>query len=387
MKFDNTQVAFADKSDKDLKRAHLLFSMDGNPALVRLGSGALSLALGMHLPVKGLIRQTVFKQFCGGESIAKSEGTIARLFASDIRTILDFSAEGKECEADFNRAARETMATIEKAKGDERIPFGVFKPTGLARMGLLEKLNQGKTLTKQEEAEKELVMMRIRGIVLSGVASDVPVHVDAEETWIQDAVDEIVYNIMLEFNKEKVMVFNTVQLYRKDRLEYLKKTIERAKKDGIRTGFKLVRGAYMEKERARAKKMGYPSPIHDTKENTDRDYNKAIDLCLDNYPNVSVFAGTHNESSSAHLAEEVIKRGIDPGDMHIYFAQLYGMSDHISYNLAKQGFNVLKYVPYGPVSDVMPYLIRRAEENTSVAGQTGRELSLIDQELKRRGKA
>lgn len=387
MNFDNTEIAFSDKSDNDLRRAHWLFTLVGNPSLVKLGSGALNMALGLHLPVKGLIKQTVFRQFCGGESIDKSEGTIAKLFASDIRTILDFSAEGKESESDFNRAAKETMASIEKAKGDERIPFGVFKPTGLARMALLEKLNQGSDLNKEEEEEKDRVMLRIRGIILSGVENDVPVHVDAEETWIQDAVDDIVYDLMLEFNKEKVIVFNTVQLYRKDRLDYLKTTIERAKKDGIKCGFKLVRGAYMEKERDRAEKMGYPSPIHDTKEDTDRDYDLAIDACLDGYPEVSIFAGTHNESSSAHLAEEVVKRGIDKGDMRIFFAQLYGMSDHISYNLAKQGFNVLKYVPYGPVSDVMPYLLRRAEENTSVAGQTGRELSLIDQELKRRAKA
>ena len=387
MNFDNTKIAFSDKSDSDLRRAHWLFSLVGSPALVKLGSGVVSLALGLHLPVKGLIRQTVFRQFCGGESIPKCEGTIARLFASDIRTILDFSAEGKESESDFNRAAKETMASIEKAKVDKRIPFGVFKPTGLARMGLLEKLNEGEQLTKEEEEEKSMVMLRIRGIILSSVENEVPVHVDAEESWIQGAVDEIVYDLMLEFNKERVMVFNTVQLYRKDRLDYLNKTIERAKKDGIKSGFKLVRGAYMEKERERAENMGYPSPIHDTKEDTDRDYDLAIDACLDNYPDVSLFAGTHNESSSAHLAEEVIKRGIDKCDMRIFFAQLYGMSDHISYNLAKQGFNVLKYVPYGPISDVIPYLIRRAEENTSVTGQTGRELSLIDQELKRRAKA
>ena len=387
MNFDNTKIAFSDKSDSDLRRAHWLFSLVGSPALVKLGSGVVSLALGLHLPVKGLIRQTVFRQFCGGESIPKCEGTIARLFASDIRTILDFSAEGKESESDFNRAAKETMASIEKAKVDKRIPFGVFKPTGLARMGLLEKLNEGEQLTKEEEEETSMVMLRIRGIILSSVENEVPVHVDAEESWIQGAVDEIVYDLMLEFNKDRVMVFNTVQLYRKDRLDYLNKTIERAKKDGIKSGFKLVRGAYMEKERERAENMGYPSPIHDTKEDTDRDYDLAIDACLDNYPDVSLFAGTHNESSSAHLAEEVIKRGIDKGDMRIFFAQLFGMSDHISYNLAKQGFNVLKYVPYGPISDVIPYLIRRAEENTSVTGQTGRELSLIDQELKRRAKA
>jgi proline dehydrogenase len=387
MNFDNTKIAFSDKSDSDLRRAHWLFSLVGSPALVKIGSGVVSLALGLHLPVKGLIRQTVFRQFCGGESIPKCEGTIARLFASDIRTILDFSAEGKESESDFNRAAKETMASIEKAKVDERIPFGVFKPTGLARMGLLEKLNEGVPLTKEEKEEKSMVMLRIRGIILSSVENEVPVHVDAEESWIQGAVDEIVYDLMLEFNKDRVMVFNTVQLYRKDRLDYLNKTIERAKKDGIKSGFKLVRGAYMEKERERAENMGYPSPIHDTKEDTDRDYDLAIDACLDNYPDVSLFAGTHNESSSAHLAEEVIKRGIDKGDMRIFFAQLFGMSDHISYNLAKQGFNVLKYVPYGPISDVIPYLIRRAEENTSVTGQTGRELSLIDQELKRRAKA
>ena len=386
MKFDNTEIAFADKSNAELRRAYWLFSMVGSPALVKLGSGAVNLALGLHLPVKGLIKTTVFNQFCGGETIPKSEPTIARLFASEIRTILDFSAEGKESEKDFNRAAKETMATIEKARGDKRIPFSVFKPTGIARMGLLEKLNDGKELSKAEDEEKERMMLRVRAIILSGVEHNVPVLIDAEESWIQDAVDEMVYNLMLEFNKEKVMVFNTIQLYRKDRLEYLRNDIARAKKDGIKTGYKLVRGAYMEKERERAARLGYPSPIHDTKAEVDRDYDLAIDLCLDNHPDVSVFAGTHNEKSSAHLAEQLIERGIDKGDMQVFFGQLYGMSDHISYNLAKQGFNVLKYVPYGPVADVIPYLIRRAEENTSVAGQTGRELSLIEQELQRRSK-
>ena len=254
-------------------------------------------------------------------------------------------------------------------------------------MSLLEKLNDESALSSKEEEEKNRMMVRIRAIILSGVENDVPVLVDAEESWIQDAVDRIVYDLMLEFNKEKAMVFNTIQLYRKDRLEFLRKTIQDAKKDGIKCGFKLVRGAYMEKERERAERMGYRSPIQDTKADTDRDYDAAIDLCLDYYPDVSIFAGTHNEASSAHLANKMVEKGIPKGEMTMFFGQLYGMSDHISYNLAKEGFNVLKYVPYGPVSDVIPYLIRRAEENTSVAGQTGRELTLIDRELKRRLKA
>ena len=384
MDLSNTKVAFADKSDADLKRAHWLFSLIGNPILVKAGSLITNFALGFHLPVKGIIRSTVFRQFCGGESIDKSGKTIQKLYDSEIRTILDYSSEGKETEADLNHCAKETMATVENAASDERIPFSVFKPSGIAREGLLTKMTAGQTLSKTEQEELERVMLRLRGICLSGKKHGVPIHIDAEETWVQGAVDRMVYDLMLEFNTEKAMIFNTVQLYRTDRLKYLKDTIEQAQKDGIKSGFKLVRGAYMEKERERAEKMGYPSPIHQTKEGVDRDFDLAIDLCLDNLDEVSLFAGTPNENSSMHLANEMDKRGIDRGDMRIFFAQLYGMSDHISYNLAKEGFNVLKYVPYGPISDVIPYLIRRAEENTSVAGQTGRELSLLDSELKRR---
>lgn len=382
--FDNTETAFADRTDRELNRAHLLFQLVGSPALVKFGKSALNLALALKLPVKGIIRSTVFNHFCGGEHITDCETTIERLHSSGIYTLLDYSAEGKETTADFEHAATETIATIRMAHQDPRVPFSVFKPTGIIPHRLLAKKNAKATFNEEEELEWKLAMERITMICEAGKENNVPIFIDAEETWFQDAIDELAEELMQTYNRERAMIYNTAQLYRKDRLQFLKNSFAKAQKDGYKLGMKLVRGAYMEKERDRAKEQGYPSPIHATKVDTDRDYDLALRFCVENHPHIEVLAGTHNEKSSKYLAELMVEKGLQPNDSHIFFSQLYGMSDNVSFNLAAAHYNVVKYVPYGPILEVMPYLIRRAEENTSIAGQTGRELSLIIKEKARR---
>lgn len=382
--FDNTEIAFADKSDKELDRARMLFQLVGSPTLVILGKRALNLALSFRLPIKGIIRKTVFDHFCGGETISQCNDTIERLYRSNVYSLLDYSSEGKESSEDLDRSAQEIIAANTYGKGDKRVPFSVFKPTAIFPNRLLAKKNANARFSASELKDWEASAARMAQICETARKNDVPIFVDAEETWFQDAIDALVEEQMKLHNREKTIVYNTIQLYRKDRLEFLKKSYEKAQKDGYHFGVKLVRGAYMEKERERAQSQGYPSPINDTKKDSDNSYNEALKFCIENHPQIDVIAGTHNEESSRYLVELMEENDLKNHDPHIVFSQLFGMSDNISYNLASKGYNVVKYVPYGPIEDVMPYLIRRAEENTSVAGQTGRELSLIMKEKARR---
>lgn len=382
--FDNTQIAFISKSDSDLKKSYFLFKLISNPFLVKYGGGLAP--LGLKLGFKSLIKNTIFKQFVGGETISDCNLTIKELAKYNIGTILDYSVEGKESENDFDNCCTETIATIQRAKGDSHIPFCVFKVTGLARFALLEKVSASQSLSQQETEEYNRVKTRVQKICNEAYNSNKPLFIDAEESWIQQAIDDLANENMERYNKNAPVVYNTYQLYRKDRLAYLTKTIEHAKQNGYHVGAKLVRGAYMEKERARASEKNYPSPIQNTKSDSDKDYDLALRLCIDNISLMGLCAGTHNEKSSLYLVELMQKNNINPGDKRIYFSQLLGMSDHISYNLSQNNYNVAKYVPYGPVKDVLPYLIRRAQENTSVKGQTGRELSLIIKEKARRKK-
>ena len=385
--FENIKVAFADKSDKDLSRAYLLFKTISNPIISNTLTAFIKVAMWLHLPISWAIKATVYKHFCGGTTIENSQATIDKLWESHIGTILDFSAEGKEIEEDFNLAMNETIASIQKAKSESSIPFSVFKPTGLARFALLEKISNNSNLTKEEEIEKTIFEGRIENICQTASDNKVPLFIDAEESWIQDAIDDIAIKMMQKFNKNEAWIFNTLQLYRNDRVDHLEMLLKLATEKKFFVGLKLVRGAYHEQEIERAKEKGYNCPVHTIKENTDIDYNKALTLCIENIDFVSVCAGTHNEESSALLVELLNKHNISKDDKRVYFSQLLGMSDHISYNAAKEGFNVVKYVPYGPVKDVLPYLIRRAEENTSIAGQMGRELTNIIEEKKRRRNA
>lgn len=385
--FDNTEVAFGGKSDKDLQWSYRLFKLIGKPWLVKLGAAFTNFALAIRLPIKGLIKKTIFKQFCGGESITECEQKTKSLAEFNIGTILDYSVEGKDSKEDLDKTRDEIIATILKAKGNPAIPFTVFKPTGISRTALLEKWNAaGAKLSADEEAEIQIVLERLDAICKTAFDHDVPVFIDAEDSWFQDGIDRMAKMMMEKYNKNKAIIYNTVQMYRHDRYQFLVQTLAEAKEKQYFVGIKLVRGAYMEKERARALEKGYPSPIHATKNDTDNDYNKALVFLVDNLDTFAVCAGTHNEKSSEVLVDLIEKRKLEKSNPKIYFAQLLGMSDHISFNLAHAGYNVGKYVPYGPVREVMPYLLRRAQENTSVAGQTGRELNLIIKEKSRRKK-
>ena len=385
--FENIKVAFSDKSDKDLNRAYLLFKTISSPFISKTLTAFVKVAMWLRLPINPIIRATVYKHFCGGTTIENSQETIDKLWESNIGTILDFSAEGKEYAVDFNRAMKETISSIKKAKEESSIPFSVFKPTGLTKFSLLEKLSENKDLNENEKIENLNFRNRIEKICKTSSENKVPVFIDAEESWIQNAIDDIAKEMMEKYNKKEAWIFNTLQLYRNDRVDYLNFLLKDGKEKGYFIGIKLVRGAYHEQEIERAKEKGYPCPVHTIKENTDKDYNTALTICIENIDIISVCAGTHNEESSGLLIQLLEKNNISKDDKRVYFSQLLGMSDHISYNAAKEGFNVVKYVPYGPVKDVLPYLIRRAEENTSIAGQMGRELTNIIEEKKRRRKS
>ncbi len=383
--FENTEIAFKSKSKKDLSRAYWLFKIIGNSSLVSFGKSATNFAIKFKLPIKGIIKKTVFKQFCGGETIDDCKNAIETLGSFGIGTILDYSVEGKTSKEDFNFTVKEIIATIEKGRNDPTIPFAVFKVTGIARLEILEKANnEGAILNELEENEYSELMNRVDQICKNAFDANVPVFIDAEETWIQETIDGIASSMMRKYNLEKPIVFNTAQMYRHDRYEYLAKEIKRAREGHYFYGIKLVRGAYMEKERGRAEEKNYSSPIQPDKDACDRDFNKALELIVENIDIVSLCCGTHNEESSLFLTQLMEKNGIDKNDSRIFFAQLLGMSDHISYNLAFNSYKVAKYVPYGPIEEVLPYLLRRADENTSVKGQTGRELTLIIKEQKRR---
>jgi proline dehydrogenase len=383
--FDNTEVAFQSKTNKDLKRAYWLFKIIASPTIVKVGKFFTNLALTIGLPIRKPVKATIFKQFCGGETIVECTDTIQHLGAFQVGTILDYSVEGKTSDEDFDKTVEIIISTIERAKNDKNIPFAVFKVTGIARFDLLEKASDKKhKLTDKEQKEIQIIIGRIDKIAKAAFDAKVPLFIDAEETWIQDAIDTWTFEMMLKYNKVEPIVYNTLQMYRHDRLEFLKDCYELAKKNGVFYGVKLVRGAYMEKERDRAASMNYPSPIQPNKDATDFDYNAALKFIVKHADVFALCAGSHNEESSLILTKLLAENAISSDNKQFYFAQLLGMSDHISYNLSHAGFNVAKYVPFGPVKEVMPYLLRRADENTSVAGQTGRELSLIMRELERR---
>lgn len=384
LNFQDTATAFADKSSSELREKYWLFKTMNSSVLVGFGTSLTNFALSLHLPIKSLIKRTIFRQFCGGETIDECEGTIEELGKAHIGAILDYSVEGKSEEEDFGATKQEIIRTIERAKTDDRIPFAVFKVTGIAPLGTLEKVSSSIELTEKGAWKWDRIQTRVNKICQIAHSLDQAVFIDAEESWIQNAIDNLATSMMEKYNCKNPLIFNTIQLYRHDRLEFLKKSHLEAKKKGYLLAVKLVRGAYMEKERERAERMGYPSPIQPTKEATDKDYDAALHYCVENIEDIAFVAGTHNEKSILFLTQLLAEEGISHDHPHIFFSQLYGMSDNLSYVLAKNDYNVSKYVPYGPVEDTVPYLIRRAKENTSVMGQMSRELELIDKELKRR---
>lgn len=384
LSFEDTSIAYSAKSDKALKKAQKLFSIVNNPVMAELATNAVKAALWLRLPINGLIKNTVFELFCGGETIEESQETIDELARFNIGTILDYSVEGAESQASFDITKNEILKTIDKASGNKDIPFSVFKTSGLASNAILEKASSGKSLSSAEQKDWDAAYNSVNEICSYAYEKKVRVLIDAEDSWMQKAIDDMAYDMMKKYNKEQALIFNTFQMYRKDMLTNLRNALQKAVMHQYYLGVKLVRGAYMEKERERAEEKGYPDPIQINKEATDADFNKALNVCIDNKQRVSVVCGSHNEYSNKFLAMLMEKHSMNKNDERVWFAQLYGMGDNISFSLAKAGFNVVKYVPYGPVKAVMPYLFRRAKENTSVAGQSSRELMMIRKEIKRR---
>ncbi len=390
LSFDNTQVAFAYKSDRELKGAKFLISTMNYPWFSAMGVRLTPFLMKTGLPIDGIIRRTIFKQFVGGETLEETARVGKILSDYNVQVILDYGVEGKEGEENFEEATKKFIQVINYAATQKNIPFISVKVTGLARFGLLQTLNEAPRLRSGihdhefENQEWEKVRERMFRICATAAEKNIGVLIDAEESWIQDPIDRITMEMMEIFNKEKAIVYNTLQLYRHDRLDFLKLSHRIAQQQEFILGVKLVRGAYMEKERARAAQLKYPSPIQQDKSFTDGDYNEAVDYCLDNLDTIAVIIASHNEYSNLHAAELMDKKGIPHNHPHVHFSQLYGMSDNITFNLAKEGYSVSKYLPFGPIRDVIPYLMRRAQENSSINGQTSRELVLINKEMKRR---
>lgn len=383
--FNNTQTAFQLKSNWELRKAYFLFKWIKNPCLSRISTSLASWLVKNNAPIASyLIRKSVFEHFCGGETKQECSPVIKKLYQCGIQSVLDYAVEGQSEEEDFDRIYQEMLANIDFSKNHFGVPFIVFKPTGLGSMDIYEKVGKQLELNKEEQSAWERIKVRFEGICQKAFEQNVLVLIDAEESWIQDAADELAEIMMRRYNQQSCFIFNTLQMYRRGRLDYLKKTHERALEGQYYIGYKLVRGAYMEKERARAKDMGYQDPIQIDKNATDYDYNQALHYIIQYHDKIALFVGTHNEESCQLLKDLTEKHKIERNDPHIWLGQLYGMSDNISFTLGKLGYNVAKYLPYGPLKETIPYLIRRAQENTSVAGQTGRELVLIEQEVKRR---
>lgn len=382
--FSNTATAFALKTDAEIERAVFLFKLIANEPLVRIGTAVTNFAIKTHLPIEGLIRSTVFDHFCGGTTEADCLPIVKKMKSVNVYSVLDFSVEGKESDDQFNRALDKVIEIVEFATSHDALKFAVFKPTGFARFDLLEKKSAGAALSAKEQKEWKAAEQRFWKIGELAFQKNVGLLIDAEESWIQQAVDDLVLEMMRKFNKTHPVIFNTLQCYRKDRFEYVDFLLNTANKEGFNAGFKIVRGAYMEKENKRAEQLGYLSPICPDKKTTDENFDRIMQLILRNLNHHALFIGSHNEESTVLAMNLMHSFDIRPDDVRIWFGQLFGMSDHITFNMAVRNYNVAKYVPFGPVRDVMPYLIRRAEENTSVAGQTNRELALLTTEKKRR---
>lgn len=383
--FNDTKIAFQDKKTPELKKAYWMFKAIEHPTLTNIGIKFLNFSIRNNFPfVESVLKKTLFQQFVGGETREKSKKVVEQMYKNHIGSIFDYAVEGKENEENFDLTCKEIKENILFAQGNPAIPFVVFKPTGFGRFQLYEEVQAGKDLDAKEKEEWQRVVRRYDEVCQLAKEKDVILMVDAEETWIQTAVDNLVNDMKAKYNQEKAIVWNTIQMYRTGRLEYLAEDLERAKAKNYFLGYKFVRGAYMEKERERAEELNYPDPIQPSKQATDDNYNAAIEFVMENLDKISAFFGTHNEYSTQLIMKKMEEKGLAHDDNRVYFGQLYGMSDNITYYLGDKKYNTAKYLPYGSVKDVVPYLMRRAQENTSVAGQTGRELSLIQKELKRR---
>lgn len=382
--FTNTQTAFAYKSNGELFQSYWLFKLINSPTLVKISTTLAGAVLKWHLPLTPFIKYTIYRQFCSGETLQDSLPVINRLDKYGVKSLLDYGVEAKEDEPDFDRTIEQLIRSITFSKNLSAIPAISTKVTGFARFALLEKVSSGATLNPAEQAEWERVWERMHKLCRIAQDARISIYFDAEESWIQPAIDELVNTMMQQYNQHFPVAFTTLQMYRHDRLAFLQQLTQTARQKNFTAAVKLVRGAYMEKERTRAAQMGYPSPIQPNKAASDRDFNLALQFCIENINQVAVCNASHNEQSATLLCKLMLQHGIPPTHPNVWFAQLYGMGDHLSFNLAKQGYNTAKYLPYGPVREVIPYLIRRSEENTSVSGQMSRELALLLQEKKRR---
>lgn len=385
--FENTEIAFAYKNKRELRKAWWLFRILQIRTLYFLWDIFINISVRFKLPVGWLVKPTFFTHFCGGTTLEESIKIVALLSRYKVRSILDYSIEGAQTAVSMQQTVDELLRGIEVPACCSNVAFAVFKPSALCNGNILELLYSSNELAPEVQNEADLFRERIEELCWKAFEKKVPILIDAETYAPQNFIDGIITEMMEKFNHEKVIVYNTVQMYRTDRLDFLNQSLERANQKGYRLGFKVVRGAYMEKERQRAEQMGYASPIWPDKESTDRAYNQALGFCIYHIDKISIVAGTHNDESCFFLTELMKKNGIENNDNRVYFSQLYGMSDHLTFNLAHEGYNVAKYVPYGPLNKVLPYLMRRAEENSSIAGQTSRELRLISAELQRRKRA
>lgn len=384
LSFRDFSTAFAHLSDSELRFSFWIFRMMNNQTLTRFFTALAELALKWNLPIRWAVKSTVFRVFCGGETIFESLKAVEKLGVNQIGAILDYSVEGQDKEIEFGKTETEIVRIIQLAKENSNIPVSCIKVSGIAKNSLLEKLSSNKELNDSERREAGNLHLRFERICQAAYDNQVPIYVDAEESWIQDAIDRLVESMMARCNKERAIIFQTIQMFRHDRLEYYKQLIERGRREDFKIGMKIVRGAYLDKENSRAKEMGYPTTINPTKQATDDHYNAALELSIENIDWVEICAGTHNEESSMLLTELMAQKGLQNNHPHIYFSQLYGMSDYMSFNLAASGYNVSKYLPYGPVKATLPYLMRRAKENSAIAGQMGKEFSMIVNERKRR---
>ncbi|OKL42029.1 proline dehydrogenase family protein [Pontibacter flavimaris] len=381
---ENLQVTFCNKTDSEMKLAYFLFSMMGKPALVKAGGAATTLALRLGLPVKGLIRNTIYKHFCGGETVEEAQKAVQKMAGAHVQTVLDYAAEAQDTEAGFDAVRDEVLRNIALARDSRSFSCISVKLTGIGRNSIFNKLHLRKTLSPDEQAAYDRTTTRLDAICRAAAAADITVYLDAEESWLQNPMDELAEEMMRRYNQNRAVVFNTLQMYRTDRVAYLKACIRRFEGEPVILGIKIVRGAYLEKEQLRAKAQDYPCPVFLRKADTDKSFNDAIDICLENLHRVELCAATHNEQSITYLTERIQREHISNHRSRIHFSQLYGMSDNLTYNLAAAGYNASKYLPYGEVATAVPYLIRRAEENTSIAGQMGRELALLQKEMRRR---
>jgi len=384
LSFDNTEIAFRYKSNSDLSRARILFSTISNPGLVKVGKSLTYFALKLHLPIAWAIKPTLYKHFVGGETLAECEKTVKLLSRFKVKSILDYSVEGGKDQETMQHTLEETLRSVINAAKNPDIPFSVFKPTAFASQQVLTMASGDAAIDDETSKAIQFFMDSVEKLCKTAFENDIPIMIDAEDSWYQPFIDQVVTGMMEKYNKKKAIVYNTLQMYRTDRLDFLKEAVRKAEEGNYYLGMKFVRGAYMEKERLRAAEKGYPSPIQPDKLATDLNYDAGIAFSVEHLDKISIFNGSHNETSNRLLTEQMQKLGLARNEKKIWFSQLYGMSDHISFNLADEGYNVTKYIPYGPVRNILPYLIRRAEENTSIAGQTGRELSLLEQERTRR---